>query len=207
MTEVRDVHELLTFRSQTITPTNTQASDLLEVMSSDIQNVSGAWSPKLLQATFEAELGNAIQVCFAKALQSQREQPSPIQAPTEQSVVANSSLSLIRKKVKRRTLTASTTQTILGEVRCFLASCEVVEGPDVELDGTESSSRETKETTSNFVFVPASWLLRLGISKGVRFQRMWSNTRCWQATIRTFRVSSLHLHVKYTPRTGEINGT
>lgn len=205
MAEVHEIHELLTYRSQTTTTSNAQASDILEIMSSEIQNVSGAWSPKLLQATFEAELGDAIQVCVTKALPSQKEQLSPVQVPTQQPILPNSSLSLTRRKVWRRTVTATPTQTILGQLRCFVANCEVVERSYIEFDGTELPPRKITETTSNFFFVPARWLFCFGISKGFRLQRTWSNTRCWQATIRTFRVSNLPFSPKYTSRNSEFD--
>ncbi len=194
MSEIHDIHNSLIFQSRTVTTTDSQASDTVDGLSSEIHKAVESWSSKQLQPIFKAELSKAIQSCVSNMNQEQKPESNTISTSNDGPKFSTFNKALLRRKHQVRAPQSRTVRTGFGKLRCFVTTHEVVREvispPDVGSDGTNFERVKQTETNTRFIFKPSRWLVKVGASQVLHFEKSKSDSRCWQNTLRTFKVCS-----------------
>ena len=194
MSEIHEIHNSLIFQSRTVTTTDSQASNTVDGLSSEIHKAVEPLSSKQLQPIFEAELTKAIRICVSNMNQEPKPESDTASVPNDRPKVSTFNKTLLRKKQRVGAPQSRTLRTGFGTLRCFVTTHEVVREvispPDV--DGNEANFEPVKETETNvrFIFKPAMWLIKVGASQVLQFEKSKSDSRCWQKTLRVFKVCS-----------------
>jgi hypothetical protein len=194
ISEIHEIHNSLIFQSRTVTTNDSQASNTVDGLSSEIHKAVESWSSKQLQPIFEAELSKAIQFCVSNMNQERKPESNIASASNDRQKVSPFNRALLRRKHQVGVPQSRTLRTGFGKLRCFVTThevvSEVISPPDV--DGEEANFGPVKETETNirFIFKPARWLIKVGASQVLQFEKSKSDSRCWQKTLRVFKVCS-----------------
>jgi len=193
--QITNVHEMLTFQSRTVTTSapNPQASELVEMLLPDIQRVSESWCLEQVRHVLEAELSKAVQACVSNMQQERKEDICHERGLAHDPVLPNFSGVVVRKRRQVGRCESRTSRTILGKLRCLATTYNVLQPSNTgnEENHQTSGSSPRKETQISFVFKPSKWLIKLGVSRVLQFERTKSFSRCWQTTLRTFNVRAV----------------
>jgi hypothetical protein len=191
MSEIHEIHSLM-FQSRIVTTTDSQASNPVDGLSSDIHKAVESWSSKQLQPVFEAELAKAIQSCVSTMNQEQKSESNTASVSYDRLKFPTYPKALIQRKHQVGTRQSRTIRTGLGKLRCFVTTYEiareVISPPDVDGDGANFGPVKQTETHISFIFKPSRWLVKVGASQVLQFEKSKSDSRCWQKTLRTFKV-------------------
>jgi hypothetical protein len=194
MTEIHEIHNSLIFQSRTMTTTDSQASNSIDGLSSEIHKAVESWSSKQLHPIVEAELSKAIQVCVSNMNQEQKPESNTASASNDKPNVTTFPKALIRRRRKVGPPQSRSTRTGFGTLRCFVTTHEVVREvispPDVDGDDANFGPVKQTETNIRFIFTPSRWLIKVGATQALQFEKIKSDSRCWQKTLRTFKVCS-----------------
>jgi hypothetical protein len=194
MSEIHEIHNSLIFQSRSVTTNDSQASNTVDGLSSEIHKAVESWSSKQLQPIFEAELSKAIQFCVSNMNQEPKPESNTASSSNDRPKVPTFNKSLLRRKHQVGAPQSRTLRTGFGTLRCFVTTHEVVRGvispPDVDGDGENFGPVKQTEKTISFIFKPSRWLVKVGASQVLHFEKSKSDSRCWQKTLRTFKVCS-----------------
>lgn len=195
MSKIHEIHNSLIFQSRTMTTTDSQASNTIDGLSSDIHKAVESWSSKQLHPIFEAELSKAIQACVSNMNQEQKPESNTTPgapASNDRPNVTTFSKAFIRRSRKVGPLQSRSSRTGFGTLCCFVTTYEVVREvispPDVVGDDANFGPVKQRETNIRFIFTPSRWLIKVGASQVLQFEKSKSDSRCWQKTLRTFKL-------------------
>ena len=183
---------MLSFQSRTATTTRSdlQPSELVESLLPDIQHASESCAPQQIRPFFEAELSKKVRVCISKLQKERRVDVCHERDSIQKPILPKFGSASLRRRRQVGRCESWTTRTILGKLRCFVSSYNVI--PPLITDGEEISetfeSGTRRETQISFVFKPSKWLIKSGVSRIFHFERTKSFSRSWQTTLRTFNV-------------------
>jgi hypothetical protein len=194
MSEIHEIHNSIIFQSRTMTTTDFQASNTVDGLSSEIHKAVESWSSKQLQPIVEAELSKAIQFCVSNMNQEQKPESHTASASNDRAIVTSFPKALMRRRRKVGPPQSRGIRTGFGTVHCFVTTHEVVREviPPPEVDGDDANFRQVRQTENNisFVFKPSRWLVKVGASQVLHFEKSKSDSRCWQKVLRTYKVCS-----------------
>ena len=177
-----------------MTTTDSQASNTVGGLSSEIHKAVEPWASKQLQPIVEAELTKAIGFCVSNMNQEQNPESNTASASNDRPKVSTFNKTLLRKKQRVGAPELRTLRTGFGTLRCFVTTHEVVREvispPDVDGDGANFGPVKQTETNISFIFKPSRWLVKVGATQVLQFEKSKSDSRCWQKTLRTFKVCS-----------------
>ena len=194
MSEIHEIHDSLIFQSRSMTTTDSQASNPVDGLSSEIHKAVESWSSKQLQPIVEAELTKAIRFCVSNMNQEQKPESDTASVSKDRPKVSTFNKALLRRKHQVGDPKSRTLRTGFGTLRCFVTTHEVVREvispPDVDGDGENFGPVKQTEKTISFIFKPSRWLVKVGATQVLQFEKSKSDSRCWQQTLRTFKVCS-----------------
>jgi hypothetical protein len=194
MNEIHEIHSSVIFQSQIVSTTNSQASNTVDGLSSEIHKAVESWSSKQLQPILEAELSKSIQSCVSNMDQEPKSESNTASASNDRPKVSTFNKTLLRKKQRVGAPELRTLRTGFGTLRCFVTTHEVVREvispTDVDGDGANFGPVKQTETNISFIFKPSRWLVKVGATQVLQFEKSKSDSRCWQKTLRTFKVCS-----------------
>jgi len=183
MSEIHEIHNSIIFQSRTMTTTDPQAPNTVDGLSAEIHKAVESWSSKQLQPIVEAELTKAIQFCVSNMNQEQKSENNTASASNDRPTVSTFNKALLRRKRQVGAPQSRTIRTGFGKLRYFVTTHEVVREvispPDVDGDGANFGTVKQTETKISFIFKPSRWLVKVGASQVLHFEKSRSDSRCW----------------------------